>query len=167
MASGKRPSHVPGIALASLSPRFGLQWTLARCTPAMATHAHILTNTRWPLAPPGPRLLVWWGPPCCRAEGQTPDRAPTTTGCPKGEGPQEKPPHLGPFQDAVQAEVVGAALRRPHSLVPESVETDGATLGLVIRVKRTPGLQGPLSACDSFHIVVVIIFRFLGTLRKG
>lgn len=84
----------------------------------------------------------------------------------KEEGPQEKPPHLGPLHDAVQAEVVGTALWCPHGLVPESIQTNGAALGIVIRVKCSAGLQAPLRTCHYFH-VVIIVFRIFRTLKKG
>lgn len=54
---------------------------------------------------------------------------------PTGQVPPAQAPHLGPLHDAVQAEVMGTALWCPHSLVPESVETNGAALRLIIGVK--------------------------------
>lgn len=63
---------------------------------------------------------------------------------------------LGPLQDAVKAEVVGAALRGAQGLVSEGVEADGAALRVVIRVEGVPRLQCTL---------VVLILRIRSPLQ--
>lgn len=67
---------------------------------------------------------------------------------------------------------MGAALRGPHSLVPESVETNRAALRFVVRITRAIGLLLPLRTCcrQYFHVVIIIIiiriFGTFGTLKK-
>lgn len=163
----------------SLSPRPSPQWTLAHCTSAMAARAHVpwspralppraVHTTHSPRAKKADAVRSQRGlRPGPRAAEQRPDHR----AVPKEEEPQEKLPHLGPFHDAVQAEVVGAALGGPHGLVPESIQTNGAALGIVVRVKCTAGLQAPLRICHYFQVVVVaavvVVFRIFRALRKG
>lgn len=45
----------------------------------------------------------------------------------------DKTAHLRPLHDAVQAEVMGAALRSPNSLIPKCVEANGAVFTILIR----------------------------------
>lgn len=53
--------------------------------------------------------------------------------------------HLGPLQDAVEAEVVGAVLGGPHGLVPEGIEANRAALSIIIGTERAAGFRLPLS----------------------
>lgn len=69
---------------------------------------------------------------------------------------------------------MGTALRGPHSLVPESVETNRAALRFIVRITRAIGFLLPLRTCcrQYFHVVVVFIiiiiriFGTFGTLKK-
>ena len=46
---------------------------------------------------------------------------------------RDKPAHLRPLHDAVQAEVMGTVLRSPNSLIPKCVEANGAVFAILIR----------------------------------
>lgn len=59
---------------------------------------------------------------------------------------------------------MGTALRCPHNLAPESVETNGTALRVVVGVQGAAGLQPPLSVCHYVHVIVV--FGTFRTLRK-
>lgn len=62
---------------------------------------------------------------------------------------------------------MGAVLGRSHSLLPESIETDRAALGVVIGIERTAAFQSSLRIrrrCQRVQVVTIVL-RVLGTLR--
>jgi len=75
---------------------------------------------------------------------------------------------LGPFDDTIQAEIMGTVLWCPHSLVSESVETNRAALGFIIRIQCATGFQRPLSAHHGHERLCALFsasssFRIFGT----
>lgn len=60
---------------------------------------------------------------------------------------------------------MGTVLWRPHGLVSECVETDGAALRIIIRIKRAGSFQFPLST-RYLQQRLPIVFRILRTWRE-
>lgn len=56
-------------------------------------------------------------------------------------------------------------LRCPHSLIPESVETNRAAFSIIIRIRRAIGLQLPLCSYRH-HFQVLVVSGIFRTQRK-